>query len=103
MVTPIMTQTLPTVIGMGVVSRTTETMFGKRQAAAGRRGVAKAKQGMTKRPRATVVVGVSRTRSGADDYAKGYRKQLKRRGVPYIGRVQVKRVSGGYAAVFMRG
>ena len=26
---PIMTSTLPTVVGMGVVSRTTETMFGK--------------------------------------------------------------------------
>lgn len=29
MVNPIMTQTLPTVVGMGVVSRTTEMMFGK--------------------------------------------------------------------------
>ena len=28
--TTIMTQTLPTVIGMGVVSKTTETMFAKR-------------------------------------------------------------------------
>jgi len=30
MTMPIMTQTLPTIIGMGVVSRTTETMFGRR-------------------------------------------------------------------------
>jgi len=29
MVTPLMTSTLPTIIGMGVVSKTTETMFGK--------------------------------------------------------------------------
>ncbi len=27
MVTPLMTTTLPTIVGMGVVSRTTETMF----------------------------------------------------------------------------
>ena len=30
MTTPLLTQTLPTVIGMGVVSRTTDTMFGRR-------------------------------------------------------------------------
>lgn len=29
--TSIMTQTLPTVVGMGVVSKTTETMFDKRR------------------------------------------------------------------------
>jgi len=29
MVTPLMTTTLPTIIGMGVVSKSTETMFGK--------------------------------------------------------------------------
>lgn len=33
----IMTQTLPTVVGMGVVSRTTETMFGKSKVGTGRR------------------------------------------------------------------
>ncbi len=31
MVTPLMTDTLPTIIGMGVVSQTTTTMFGKRR------------------------------------------------------------------------
>ncbi len=31
MVNPIITTTLPTVIGMGVVSRTTETMFGRKR------------------------------------------------------------------------
>jgi hypothetical protein len=30
MVNPIMTETLPTIIGIGVVSRTTETMFDRR-------------------------------------------------------------------------
>ena len=29
MVTPLMTSTLPTIIGMGVVAQTTQTMFGK--------------------------------------------------------------------------
>jgi len=29
MVNPLMTTTLPTIVGMGVVSKTTETMFGK--------------------------------------------------------------------------
>jgi len=29
MVMPLMTNTLPTIIGMGVVSQTTQTMFGK--------------------------------------------------------------------------
>ena len=29
MTMPIMTQTLPTIVGMGVVSKSTETMFGK--------------------------------------------------------------------------
>jgi len=29
MVTPLMATTLPTIVGMGVVSKTTDTMFGK--------------------------------------------------------------------------
>ena len=31
MTTPLMTSTLPTIVGMGVVSRTTDTMFGRRE------------------------------------------------------------------------
>jgi len=41
MVMPIMTQTLPTIIGAGVVSRTTETLFDKH----GRRIKSKGKSG----------------------------------------------------------
>ena len=52
MVMPIMTQTLPTVIGMGVVSETTKTMFGKGKRGSGNRRGRKSK---TTRPRAVKV------------------------------------------------
>ena len=88
----IMSTTLPTIVGMGVVSRTTETMFGK-----GERGRVRAS-----RP-GTSTVGVARIRSNAEKFAVKYRKALKRRGLPYIGRVKVKKVAGGYAITYRRG
>ena len=102
MVNPLMTTTLPTVLGMGVVARTTETLFDRR----GRRikGKGKSRPVSTSRPKsATIIVGVSPSKSGAENYATGYRKALKRQGRPYIGKVKTKRVSGGYAAVYLRG
>lgn len=49
MVMPLMTNTLPTIIGMGVVSQTTQTMFGKngRRRATTRTGGAKSGKGKT--------------------------------------------------------
>ena len=88
----LMGTTLPTIIGMGVVSKTTETMFGK-----GERGRARAS-----RP-GTSTVGVARTRANADSLATKYRKALRRKGMPYTGRVKVKKVSGGYAITYRRG
>ncbi len=101
--TTLVTNTLPTIVGMGVVSRAIDTTFARRQAAAARRrGTTLAKKHM-KRPHATVLVGTSRTKSGAEDFAAKCRRTLKRQGKPYVGRVKVKKVSGGYVAVFMRG
>ena len=94
MTMPIITSTLPTIIGMGVVSQATDTMFGK----GGRRG----KSGGRSRHGATVVA-ISPNKAGAENYATGYRKALKKKGIPYIGRVKVKKVSGGYAVMFLRG
>ncbi len=85
----LMTTTLPTVVGMGVVSKATSTMFSR-----GR--------GRRKQARATHIVGISPTRAGAEKYATKYRKALKKQGLPYIGRVNVKKVSGGYAALYRR-
>lgn len=92
----IITTTLPTIVGMGVVSQATTRILGK--GGRSRRRVVK-----SKRPRATLVVGVSPTRSGAENYAAGYRKALRSQGKPYIGRVKIKKVSGGYAALYYRG
>ena len=92
MVSPLMTSTLPTIVGMGVVSRTTEVMFDKH----GRRIKAK-------RPKSLAIVGISPNKVGAENYATGYRKSLRRSGKPYVGRVKVKKVKGGYAAVYFRG
>lgn len=98
MVNSLMTETLPTIVGMGVVSQTTETMFGRRGSrSTSRRG------GKTRSKSATVIVGTSRSRAGAAKYAEGYRKALKSRGVPYIGRVKVVKSQGGYVAVYLRG
>ena len=55
MVNPIMTTTLPTIVGMGVVSRTTETMFSKKRRSA---KVAK----MTKKQRSAAAKKAWRTR-----------------------------------------
>lgn len=95
MVNPIITTTLPTIVGMGVVSRTTEVMFDRQ----GRR-IPKSK---AKRQSASIIVGISTSKAGAENYARGYRKSLKRQGKPYAGRVKVKKVQGGYAAVYFRG
>ena len=106
MAMPLMTQTLPTVIGAGIVARTTETMFdrGGRRGGSKSRGRASSRRpASAKRPRATIIVGASPTRFGAENYATGYRRALRREGKPYVGKVKVKKVSGGYVAVHMRG
>lgn len=96
----IISTTLPTIVGMHVVSETTKTMFGRR----GSRSRARAHAKSRSRPKsATVIVGVSPTRSGAENFATGYRRSLRRQGKPYINRVKVKKVQGGYAAVHLRG
>jgi len=91
--TVLMTQTLPTIVGMGVVSRTTETMLGKK---------GKRSKGKVRSKSGTVIVGVSLTRSGAENHATGYRRALRQQGKPYIGKVKVMRTPGGYAAVCLR-
>jgi len=88
----LMGTTLPTIIGMGVVARTTETMFGK-----GERGRARAA-----RP-GTSTVGVARIKVNAEKFATKYRRALRRKGLPYTGRVKVKKVAGGYAITYRRG
>ena len=89
----IMGTTLPTVIGMGVVSRTTETMFAKDRRPGTR----------ARKPSATVTVGVATRKVNADKFATKYRKALRQKGMPYTGRVKVKKVSGGYAITYRRG
>jgi len=93
MTMPLLTTTLPTIIGAGVVSQATTTMFGK-GGRGGKRG--KGKHGAT-------VVAISPNKAGAENYATGYRKALRKKGIPYVGRVKVKKVSGGYAVMFLRG
>jgi hypothetical protein len=102
MTVPLMTQTLPTIIGAHVVSHATDTLFVKR----GKRGSRSRQVRGKARSRtksATIIVGVSSTRSGAENFAIGYRKALKRQGKPYINQVKVKKVQGGYAAIHLRG
>lgn len=40
---PLMTQTLPTIVGAGVVSRATDTMFGRRGSGSSRKKASRAK------------------------------------------------------------
>ncbi len=95
--TYLMETTLPTIIGMGVVSHTTDTMFGK-----GSRGGKTS--GKIKQSRVTVrVIQVAKTKVEATIYAVKFRNSLKRQGKPYLGRVQVKKVPGGYVAIYLRG
>ena len=89
----LMGTTLPTIVGMGVVSKTTETMFAKDKRARAR----------GTRPSATVTVGVATRKVNADKFATKYRKALRQKGMPYTGRVKVKRVAGGYAITYRRG
>jgi len=93
MVNPIITTTLPSIIGMGVVSQTTETMLGK-----GRGGRAARAE-----PSGIVTVGVAKTKVLAEKYATKYRKALRVKGMPYTGRVKIKKVTGGYAITYRRG
>jgi len=90
----LMSTTLPTIIGMGVISRTTEVMFDEQGRRVSPSRVAKSK---------TITVGVASRRSDADAFATKYRRTLKRKGLPYTGRVKVKKVSGGYAITYRRG
>ena len=53
MTTPLMTSTLPTIVGMGVVSRTTDTMFGRRE----RNGRRRAAKNTSKRKSPKVYTG----------------------------------------------
>ena len=87
----LMGTTLPTIVGMGVISRSIGVMFDKR---------GHARPGQRK---GTVVVGVAQTKAKADSFAIKYRKALKRRGAPYAGRVNVKKVSGGYTVTYRKG
>ena len=91
MTMPLLTTTLPTIIGAGVVSQATTTMFGKggrgRSMGGGRRS-------------SVTVFGIATTKVNADNAATKYRKTLKRKGIPYIGRVKTKKVSGGYAITY---
>ena len=89
----LMSTTLPTIVGMGVVSKTTETMFAKDKRA----------RAQGRRPSATVTVGVATRKIDADKFATKYRRALARKGLPYTGRVKVKKVTGGYAITYRRG
>lgn len=94
MVNALMNTTLPTIVGMGVVSRATEIMFDRSGRRIGGRG---------KRKSSYLIVGISPTRLGANKYADKYRKALRKRGISPASKVKVVKVQGGYAAVYFRG
>ena len=88
----LMTSTLPTIIGMHVVSTATTKLFGKGTNIKGPRS----KHGL-------VVVAVAPNRKMAEKYAVGYRKALKKKGIPYIGKVSIRKFKGGFAVLHNRG
>ncbi len=84
--------TLPTVVSMGVTSQAITHLFPGEK-----RGRATARTGRV------VTVGVAKTKINAERFATKYRKALRQKDMPYIGRVKVKRVAGGYAITYRRG
>lgn len=82
----LMTQTLPTIVGIGVTAQTIETMFGK-------------KANMSD----TNIVAVAQTKSQADEYVRRYKNALKKQGKPYINRIKYKKVKGGYVIIHYGG
>ena len=89
-------QAAATVIGMVPVAVATGIAV-KATRGIGGRG---RQRGRTPRLKDPLVVSVATTRPEAEKYATRYRKALKRKNVPYVGRVKVKRVSGGYAVIY---
>ncbi len=94
MAIPLMTTTLPTIIGMGVTSQAVTTMFGKqeRQRASRTSG----------RPAKVIVVGISPSRAGANKIAVDYRRKLARQGKVTTNRVKIKKVRGGYVIAYLK-
>ena len=88
----LMNSTLPTIIGMHVVSTATTKLFGKNTNIKGPRS----KHGL-------VVVAVAPTRKKAEQYAVGYRKALKRKGISFKGKVSIRKFRGGFAVLHNRG
>ncbi|KKN62630.1 hypothetical protein LCGC14_0510410 [marine sediment metagenome] len=84
--------TLPTVVSMGVTSQAITHLFPGEK-----RGRATARTGRI------VTVGVAKTKINAEKFATKYRKALRKKDMPYIGRVKVTRLSGGYTITYRRG
>lgn len=49
-----------------------------------------------------VIVGKAETKTAAGDYARGYRKALRRRGLKWQGVTSVKRVPSGFVAIYYK-
>lgn len=90
MANPIMTTTLPTIIAMGTVSRTAETMFGKPSRAGTRRRATK---------RVTKVIGVAPTKAKAQKLVESRKKLLRKHGLKTTG-FSIKKVPGGYVIAY---
>ena len=73
MVNPIIHHTLPTVVGMGVVSRTTDTMFGRSGKGGGRRRTA-ARKGKKFNGKVYQPANWHTTKAGAERDAGYFRK-----------------------------
>lgn len=95
MANAIMTTTLPTIIAMGTVSRTTETMFGQGNGQSG----SKSRVSVKSSRRKSVVVGVAPTRARAEKMAVSKRKLLRKHGLSTAG-IKVVKVPGGYMVAY---
>lgn len=96
----LMNTTLPTIIGAGVVSRATETMFGRGKRTSGRAG--SRSRVRTTRQKTVAIVGIATTRTGANKRATGYRNTLKKHGLPYIGKIRVMKTGGGFVVTYTK-
>ncbi len=97
--TTLLSNTLPTVIGMGVVSQTVQTMPGL----GGKRGSKSTRRTkiVTKTVKAKVIC-VSSIKSEAVKKAAKFRAELRRQGRPYAGKVKVAKAPGGYVAYYQK-
>lgn len=90
--TTLMTSTLPTIVGMGVVAETTKTMFGKRSSGGG----GTTRRAATRKKVSVTVLKVSLKKTEATTAADRLRKTHK------TGRIQVKKAPGGWMVVWYK-